>query len=227
MLSEAEHVRVAEAVARAEDATSGEIVCILANEVSNYRETPLAWAAAAALIGTPLALWLGADPAWLTPWRSGWSAAHVSAVNAGLVGVLEAWALAQVVLFALVAGLVSIPPVRRVLTPPPLKTHRVHRAALQQFLATGLHLAAGRTGVVIFASRHDRRVEVLADDAIHAAVGDAVWTAAVKAVQEGMRRNDPAAGFVRAIDLCGAVLAEHFPAQGAKANALSDRLLEL
>ena len=227
MLSEAEHRRVVQAVATAEAATTGEIVCILANEVSNYRETPLAWAAAVALLAPPLALLLGADPAWLTPWRSGWSVAHAAALGGATVGALEALCLAQVVLFAIVAALVAIPPVRRALTPGPLKAHRVHRAALQQFLATGLHANAARTGVVIFASRHDRRVELLADDAIHTAVGDVVWNASVKAVQDGMKRGDPAAGFVRAVELCGAALAEHFPSTGPKENLLSDRLLEL
>jgi putative membrane protein len=131
------------------------------------------------------------------------------------------------VLFALVAALASVPPVRRVLTPPTLKRRRVHRAALQQFLATGLHVSEGRTGVVIFASTHDRRVELLADDATHEAVGERVWTAAVSAVQDGMRRRAPADGFVRAVELCGAALAEHFPSQGPHANAMSDRLREI
>jgi putative membrane protein len=98
---------------------------------------------------------------------------------------------------------------------------------MQQFLATGLHASADRTGVVIFASEADRRVELLADDAIHAAVGDVAWNAAVKAVQDGMRRRDPAAGFVKAIQICGDALAEHFPSTGPHVNTLSDRLLEL
>jgi len=34
-------------------------------------------------------------------------------------------------------------------------------------------------------------------------------------------------GFVAAVELCGGFLAEHFPAQGAHHNGLSDRLLEI
>ena len=225
MLSEADHQRVAAAVAAAEARTSGDIVCILAREVSNYREVPLACAAAAALIAPPLALLLGTPPQALTPFARDWSAGVGPGVS--LVRALEAYGLLQVVLFALVAALVSIPAVRRVLTPAPLKRHRVHRAALQQFLATGLHATPDRTGVVIFASQHDRRVELLADDAIHAAVGDVAWNAAVAAVQDGMKRDRPADGFVRAVELCGEALATHFPAQGPHENRLSDRLVEL
>ena len=42
-----------------------------------------------------------------------------------------------------------------------------------------------------------------------------------------MKRGRPADGFVRAVELCGDALAEHFPSQGPRANALSDRLREI
>jgi putative membrane protein len=225
MLSEADHRRIASAVAAAEAKTSGEIVCILAHEVSKYREVPLAWATAVALIAPPLALLAGLRPESLTPWAQDWSAGTGAGLT--LTHALEAYGLLQVVLFAVVAGVVALPPVRRVLTPSTLRRHRVHRAALQQFLATGLHLSEGRTGVVIFAAEADRRVELLADDAIHKAVGDRVWNAAIAAVQAGMKAGRPADGFVGAVELCGQALAEHFPSQGPHENALSDRLLEI
>jgi putative membrane protein len=227
MLSEADHRKIEAAVQAAEARTSGEIVCIMSHEVSNYRETPLAWAAAAALLLPPVALFAGWRPGALLGAAQDWTAGQVGAVDALVAHAIESYAIVQVILFAVVAAVVAIPPVRRKLTPTPLKRHRVHRAAMQQFLATGLHASADRTGVVIFASQADRRVELLADDAIHAAVGDVAWNAAVKAVQDGMRRRDPASGFVNAIQICGDSLAEHFPSTGPHVNALSDRLLEL
>jgi putative membrane protein len=225
MLSEADHQRVAAAVAEAEARTTGEIVCIMAGEVSKYREVPLAWATAVALIAPPAALLLGLAPEALIPWAKDWSAGPGPGLT--LSRALEAYGLVQVVLFALVAALVALPPVRRVLTPSSLRRHRVHRAALQQFLATGLHLSQGRTGVVIFAAAADRRVELLADDAIHEAVGEKVWNAAIAAVQAGMKAGRPADGFIGAVELCGQALAEHFPSAGPHDNTLSDRLLEI
>jgi putative membrane protein len=227
MLSEADHRKIESAVQAAEARTSGEIVCILSHEVSSYRETPLAWAAAVALLIPPLALFAGWRPGGLLSAGADWMAGQVGVVDTLVAHALESYAIVQVILFAITAAIVAIPPVRRRLTPTTLKRHRVHRAAMQQFLATGLHAAADRTGVVIFASEADRRVELLADDAIHAAVGDVAWNAAVKAVQDGMRRKDPASGFVAAIQICGDALAEHFPSTGPHANALSDRLMEL
>ena len=230
MLSPPDHQRVAAAVTAAEAGTTGEIVCILSQEVSHYREVPLACAAAVALVAPPLALLAGLPPealfSWtLTPGARDWTSGAGSGLS--LAQVLEAFGLMQVLLFAGVAALTSIPPVRRFLTPAPLKRHRVHRAALQQFLATGLHASPSRTGVVIFAAQHDRRVELLADDAIHAAVGDPVWTAAIAAVQDGMKQGRPADGFVRAVQLCGEALATHFPSPGPHANLIGDGLLEI
>jgi len=225
MLSAADHARISSAVTAAEANTTGEIVCILAQEVSHYRETPLAAGAAVALLAPPLALLAGLPPEALFPWAHDWSSGAGSGLS--LSQVLEAFAAMQVVLFALAAGLVSLPPVRRLFTPAALKRHRVHKAALQQFLATGLHASAARTGVVIFASLHDRRVELLADDAIHEAVGEAAWNAAVAAVQDGMKQRRPADGFVRAVEICGEALTAHFPSAGPHQNLLDDGLLEI
>ena len=50
LVSKADHERIAEAVAKAESSANGEIVCVLARRSSDYRETPLVWACAAALV---------------------------------------------------------------------------------------------------------------------------------------------------------------------------------
>ena len=153
-------------------------------------------------------------------------ASQANPTSAAVFSAIEGYGLLQVLVFAVVAAVVAWPPMRRAVTPPTLKRHRVHRAALQQFLATGLHAHPGRTGVVIFASQKDRRVELLADDAIHDAVGDLAWNAAVKAVQGGMRRGNPVGGFVGAVEICGEALARHFPGD-AQATPHTDRLIEL
>ena len=223
ILTQADQERIAAAVATAEEKTSGEIVCILTREVSEYRETPLAWAAAAALVLPPVAVLLGFDPASLAAARE-WSAGVDSL---SLLETIAWYTAAQGAVFLGVLLLVLTPSVRRVVTPSSLKAHRVHKAAMTQFLATGLTNAADRTGVVIFASLADRKVEVLADKAIHDAVGDAVWAKAVAAVQAGMKRGDPGGGFIDAVGICGEALARHFPSTGERVNALGDGPLEL
>ena len=105
---------------------------------------------------------------------------------------------------------------RRALTPRFLKRHRVKKAAFHHFVAAHSHSKDSDTGVVIFVALVERQVEILADAAIHAKVGDAVWTDAAKAVGEGMKTPDPTSGIVKAIGLCGEALKAHFPDDGPR-----------
>jgi putative membrane protein len=58
-------------------------------------------------------------------------------------------------------------------------------------------------------------------------VKEDVWADALEALGRGMKRKDPAGGFVDAIALCGAVLAEHFPPTTANPNELPDEIVQL
>ncbi|MBC6981089.1 TPM domain-containing protein [Caulobacter sp. 17J80-11] len=226
-ISNADHARVDAAIAEAEANTSGEIICVIAREVSDYREVPLAWAAVAALLA-PLALVpFGFDLGWLRGLDGGWTAAHLSATDAAVGAALTAYALVQAAVFVLVLLIASLPPVRRFLTPRSLKRQRVHKAAMEQFLAKGMHLTAGRTGVLIFASMADHHVEIVADEGIHAKVGAEHWGDAVAALVRQVKAGRPADGFVEAIGMCGKVLAEHFPPGAENPNELPDRLVEI
>lgn len=223
MLKPEDHRRIAEAISAAEAKTSGEIFCVVAQEVSKYREVPLAWAAATALLVPPAALLLGLQPWTLAGLGSSWA----DAPNLGdvITQSLAAYAVMQSALFALAAFVVAIPPVRRLATPRFLKRHRVKRTAYAHFASTGLS-KSHRTGVLIFASIEDRQVELVADEAIHHEVGDVAWNASVAALVAGVRSGDASSGFVRAIEICGAALAEHFPAKEPH-TAYGDGVVEL
>lgn len=217
--------RIAAAIAAAESRTSGEIFCVLAREVSSYRDISLGWAAAAAML-LPLGLIpLGFDPAWIPGLGHGWQAAHLSSGDVMVGQSLAAYVLVQASVFLTVLLLTSIPEVRRRVTPRAVRRARVRRAAVEQFLAHGLNLTAGRTGVLIFAALSDHQVEVVADEGIHTRVDQDVWADAAAALADGLKRGDSAGGFEAAIGLCGAVLAEHFPPNAKNPNELADRLV--
>ena len=125
-----------------------------------------------------------------------------------------------------VAMLVSVPGVRRAMTPRFLKAHRVRQVARHHFTASGARVSDAEPHILIFASLQDRQVELVAHKAIHDAVGDGPWNAAVQAVAEGMKEKKPAEGFIRAIKICGEALAAHFPANGPHQNFFPDDILE-
>jgi putative membrane protein len=216
--------RIAGAVAEAEKTTAGEIFCVLAPEVSDYRETPLAWAAATALVLPAGALLAGFRPETLTRLFGGWSIGHASALDGAILSALSTYVVLQLIVFVLTALVVSIPAVRRVLTPGSLKAARVKRAALEQFLGHGLHVTRDRTGVLIFAALAEHRVEVIADEGIYAAAPNTVWDEVVADLVSGLKRGQIADGFVAAVGRTGAILADHVPPRGDDRNELPDGL---
>lgn len=216
--------RIAGAVAQAEKTTAGEIFCVLTPEVSDYRETPLVWAAATALVLPAAALFAGFRPEMLTRLFGGWSVGHASALDGAILSALSTYIALQLVVFVVAALVVSIPAVRRALTPGSLKAARVKRAAMEQFLSHGLHLTRDRTGVLIFAALAEHRVEVIADEGIYKAAPNTVWDEVVADLVGGLKAGKVADGFVAAVTRTGAILAAHVPPRGDDRNELPDSL---
>jgi len=145
--------------------------------------------------------------------QGGWSVPHPGALEDALTTGAVAYALVQFALFVIVLAVVAIPAVRRVLTPGFVKRTHVHSRALE-LAAHRRHAIGAPASVLIYASSAERRVEIVADDAIHAKVGETAWNEAVRAAVQAIRGGDAAAGLIAAIERCGAALAEHFPAAG-------------
>lgn len=219
------HARVAEAIRAEETRTSGEIFCVMARRVSSYRDISLGYAAAAALILPLVLIPLGFDPAWVPGLGDSWQGAHLASADVAVGQALAAYALIQAVVFLIVLLVTSIPAVSRLITPPAIRRERVREAALQQFLAHGLHVTEARTGVLLFAALADHQVEVIADEGIHSRVDQAVWAEAAEVLTRGLKRGDAATGFVDAVAVCGGVLARHFPPAPRNPNEIEDKLV--
>ncbi len=214
MLTNDDRARIEAAVKAAEEKTRGEIYCVVAHESSDYREAPIAWAALAALAAPAVLLMAGIHVTVPDLFGEPWTAAQIgaaaeSAARAAVAGAI----LLQGALFLTVAVIVSIPPVRRFMTPRSLKQERVRRRAREQFLARDLVGTRERTGVLIYVSAAERMAELIADEGVASKVASSVWDEAMTKLVAGVRHGRTAEGFEQAIGLCGEVLAEHFPAR--------------
>ena len=222
-----EQARVARAIAAAEAKTSGEIFCVLAGQVSSYRDVSLAWAAGAAFL-LPLALIpLGFDATWLRGLATSWESAHLAALHLSIGQSIAAYAMFQVAVFLAAYLLLRLPVLTRLVTPRGIRRERTRQAAMHQFLAHGLHVTEYRTGVLIFAALADRQVEVIADQGIHTRVDPSVWGDAVEILTVSLQDGRPVEGFEQAIALVGEVLADHFPPRPRNPNEVPDRLVEI
>ncbi len=215
LLTTSDLAAIEAAVRAAEENTSGEIYCIVAEESSEDLLIPLAWATGVALLAPAILLLAGLpapalDPAAPGGWPTGWSVlptTREAAVHAARVGTL----VFQAALFVSVLTIASITPIRRLLTPKAFKRERVRQRAETQFLAHNLSATRDRTGVLIYVSAAEHMAELIADEGINAKVEPGTWDRAMQALIGGLKSGEPGEGFIAAIGLCGGVLAEHFP----------------
>jgi len=202
MISEADNQRIVEAIRAAEAKTSGEIYCVIAHACGSYHLVAIGWAALLAL----------AMP---------WAFIHFTKWPAGIIYLI------QLATFIVVVAVLSLPAIRYRIVPKRRLYGRAHMVAMQQFLAQGIHLTEKRTGVLIFASVAEHYAEIVADSAINAKVTPDVWADAIAAMVTAIKAGHPGDGFVAAIELCGAALAQNFPPGELNPNEVPDRVVEI
>jgi putative membrane protein len=200
-LTKDDHAAIAEAIRAAEAKTCGQIVCVLARSSSDYSAVPIQWAALLALV---------------TPWPL----IYFTQLT------VQRIFLVQIVVFLAAAIILSWMPLRMALVPRPVQRARAHRGAVEQFFLRGLANTRNRCGVLIFASMAEHYVRIVADQGIASKVAQSEWQDAVDALIRHMRDGEVAAGFIAAIERCGAVLAAHAPPDGSP-DALPDRIYVL
>ncbi len=200
MISEGDKLRVAEAIRAAETKTSGEIYCVLALASSDYRLVPMAWAALIALV-VPLPLIL------------------LTAHPAGTIYI------AQLVVFIVLATILSLPALRYRVVPKRLKHDRAHAEAVRQYFAHGLQETESRTGVLIFISAAERYVEVVADAGIDAKVTPDTWDQVIAILVPAIKDGRIGDGLIAAIAQCGVILAQHFPPGARNPDELPNRVV--
>lgn len=199
-LSVSDIQKIQVALKGAESKTSGEIVPMIVR-----RSSPVSFHAPM-ILGWLLIGWLLAAPAL---WQQS----------------LWWWVLSLAAGLALSYLLAQLPWVQRWLTRIFIQEDFVMTRARLEFYEFNVHHTAGATGVLIFASMMERQVVVLADSAISQKLPPETWQNVCDHLVAGLKQGEVAEGFLKAIELCGELLSEHFPLQGAGRNELSDHLI--
>jgi len=220
--SEADHALVTEAVAKAERASDGEIVTIVAPRSDAYHDVGLHYAVLAMLLVPTVGAVI--PQAWLD-----WGLGLVFGWNAALSFRLLMLILVvgQAIIFLIVRFAFAWMPLRMALTPPSTKTRRVRRRAVELFRAGTEKRTKGRTGILLYLSLLEHRAEIVADEAIHGQVEPDVWREAMAALVDGVKAGRPGEGMALAVERIGEVLARCLPPTLDNPNELPDRLIEL
>ena len=191
LFSDDERERIRQAVAAAEQRTAGEIVPYVVRQSGDYDVA--AWRGAA--FGA-LALGLAAlAVAWLYDgWGWGW--------------LYSSWATALAMAAGGVAGALATlaEPVRRALAGADLLDTAVHRRAAVAFVEEEVFDTRDRTGILLFVSLFEHRIEVVGDAGINAKVEPGEWAEVVDLIRDGILRRSLADGLVAAVERCGDLL---------------------
>lgn len=216
LFSTQDRERISEAVAGAEQKTSGEIIPVVATASGRYDRAEDIFGVLFALIALSI-VWLlfqgASEPA------DGWSAG--ADLRLGLPIVL----LTLVAGFAVGVALASRLTALRL--PFILKSEmrdEVERAASEAFHRFRLRETAGATGILIYVSLYEHQVRVLGDSAISEKLDARDWQAICDAVTDGIREGKAADGLVHAIGLAGELLSRHFPREADDRNELLNEL---
>lgn len=208
--------RIAAAIAKAEENTSGEIVPVVATASGRYDRAEDVFGVLIALLAVA-GVWLlfqGTSPA-----AEGWSAG--AEIRLGLPLILVTFVGGFALGVALASRVVALR------LPFILKNEmneEVERAAAECFHRFRLRETAGATGILIYVSLYEHQVRVLGDSAISGKLDAGDWQAICDAVTGGIRQRKAADALVHAIGLSGELLARHFPREADDRNELVNEL---
>lgn len=202
-LSTQDKARVRDAIATAERKTSGEFVTVLTESSNAYLFFPMLWTAIVGLLVPGVLIVVGAG-----------------------FGSLASYAL-QIAVVVVAALVFFHQGIRVRLAPKHFRHHYASRAAHEQFVAQGVHKTRDSSGVLLFVSARERHVEIIADEGIHANVGEAKWQEIVDAFVAKVKNGQIADGFSDAVTSIGEAMASAYPYTADDENELPNGLVEL
>ena len=192
--------RVHDAVVAVEQQTSAEIVVALRRASGHYRQADLAAGSVAALAALCVFLY------------------HPEPFDFTFLP-LE---LAAFFALAAVAS-AHLPPLRRLLTSRRVRDENVYDAARALFVDRGITRKTGRTGILVYLSALERRVEIVADIGVDEGALGPPWREARRRLEAALVTGS-LDGFLAALAGLGPILAEALPHHAGDLNELPDEV---
>lgn len=217
-LSDKDMEEIRAAVSRAESKTNGEIALALTAESDSYSFWELLSATyVAAAVFIMLLPFAGAIFNFYE--RHFWSVR--SWVLPAFYGITT---LATIVTAFFV---MNIPALDRLIIPKSIQHRNVTSKAFEHFAKSGVYETAENSGILIFVSFLERQVRIIADSGIAKKIPQDLWNIIADDLAAGIKAGKTKEGFINAVEKCGELLAEHFPAKAENPNELPDGLVIL
>lgn len=212
-LSETDRALLKEAVKKAESTTSGEIATAMIKESDNYAFYELIFSLGCGFFYFLIATYyLDYIEDFLKAHFWDYSSYHL----AGFFGL----SIFAVITIAYILS--NIPAVDRLVIPKRLMVEKVKHRAMRHFMESGVSNTRDRTGILIFISELEQRVELIADAGIAEKIDQDRWEEIVAMVITGIKENRVAENLAGAVKACGSLLTTHFPIKADDTNELGD-----
>ncbi len=132
------------------------------------------------------------------------------------------YGLSIFVVISIVYLLSNLSFIDRLIIPKSVMRRKVNERAVRQFMESGVYNTKDRTGILIFVSILEHRVELLADKGINRKISQEKWESILNHIVEGIKSDNITQNLSESIYECGKILAEHFPIQPGDVNELKD-----
>lgn len=217
-LSESDMEEIKNAVKKAEEKTNGEIALALTAESDHYSFWELLastyFAAFVFVILLPFASkisglydkYLWGSPDWILP---------------------AFYGIATLAIIILGFYFANIPAIDRIIIPKSEKIKAVTNRAFRHFAQSGVYDTKEHSGILIFVSYLEKQVRIIADSGISKKIPQDLWNIIADDLASGIKNGKTKEGFIAAVEKCGELLAENFPASGENENELADGLVIL
>lgn len=121
--------------------------------------------------------------------------------------------------------LAFLPFLKRLFTTRAEMNEEVHQRAIEVYFENKVSMTRDRTGIMIFVSLLERKVEVLADSGINHKVPKDYWDELVIKLTSSIASGKKVEGMIFAIESCGESLKQEFPIKSDDTNEVANHLI--
>lgn len=218
LLKPAGRERIRKAVEQAEKNTGGEILTAIIPESDDYRAQEMAFGVICALLTYILMVVFFTSFIQVLD-RLFWTDSPRMIPLSMMAVTLFVGALGYT--------LAQIPFIDRLIIGKKTMQEAVRRRAMRHFVESAAYDTIDRTGIMLFISVMERRVELLADKGINEKVSPETWESIVNSLVKGIREKKVMESMEAAIADIGKILSEHVPPRPDDTNEISDAPTEL
>ena len=210
--------KIKSAVKEAESKTSGEIATAFIKESDNYAVYELIFAVLCGFVYFVIVMFFAdAVEHFLQKMFWDYSSQYL----------LAFYGFSTFLVIAIFYLLANFSFIDRLVIPKSVMQRKVNQRAVRHFMESGIYNTKERTGILIFISSLEHRVELLADRGISEKIPQEKWDSLVNHITKGIKSNQLVKHLSESIWGCGELLAEHYPIQPDDVNELKDDIAVL